>query len=277
MPKETVTRLNDLSHGRGDLFRLDPRIIQVDGGWNVRTFDNPEVLAHVASLKDSIKKIGVQVPITVRYKEGRAILVDGECRLRATLAAIAEGADIATIPAVGEPQGRNEAERLALQTIRNSGLRFTPLENSAIVVRLQDYGWTQERIAETLGFSLGYIGHLLLLASSPESVKTMVADGSVSASLAIETVRAQGDGAAKTLGTALTEAKKAGKNKVTKGSAKKSAKRAGTYRYSQEDAKMMVGAFRDIYAKADPSMRKIRQICRDVLENFDLALEEEAE
>lgn len=74
---------------RTDIYQIDPRNVDVVAGFNVRRkFD-------IEELKEQIKLNGVLNPITViptKLADGteRYRLVDGERRLRATLAAIEE-------------------------------------------------------------------------------------------------------------------------------------------------------------------------------------------
>ena len=84
---------------RTDIYNIDPRNVVVMDGFNVRRdFDLDE-------LKEQIKAKGVLNPISViKFKDEQGNekykLVDGERRLRATLAAIAEGTNIPRIKAL---------------------------------------------------------------------------------------------------------------------------------------------------------------------------------
>jgi hypothetical protein len=64
---------------------IDPRIIAVEDGHNPRDYNIPENRAHLDDLKASIRENGTISPLWVRYDAERraAVLVDGECRLRA--------------------------------------------------------------------------------------------------------------------------------------------------------------------------------------------------
>jgi len=54
--------------------------------------------AHIAFLKDSIREIGVQEPISVELIDGVIYLVDGECRLRALKELWDEGKEVFVLP-----------------------------------------------------------------------------------------------------------------------------------------------------------------------------------
>lgn len=112
---------------RTDIYNIDPRNVVVVDGFNARrNFELDE-------LKEQIKAKGVLNPITVvpfKDDEGneKYRLVDGERRLRATLAAIDEGADIKRIKALFLPRNTNEEDLLIEQMMRNEGKNFTEYE-----------------------------------------------------------------------------------------------------------------------------------------------------
>jgi ParB-like chromosome segregation protein Spo0J len=70
-----------------DQIMFDPRIIVVEDGHNPRDYTIPENRAHLDDLKASIRENGTISPLWIRWDaENRAaVLVDGECRLRANL------------------------------------------------------------------------------------------------------------------------------------------------------------------------------------------------
>ena len=100
---------------RTDIYSVDPRNVVVVENFNVRRdFALDE-------LKEQIKAQGVLNPITVipfKDEDGneKYRLVDGERRLRATLAAIDEGADIKRIKALFLPRNTKEEDLLLDET-----------------------------------------------------------------------------------------------------------------------------------------------------------------
>ena len=178
--------------GRRDLMMIDPRDIKCEDGLNPRDFGAADNSEHVAFLKSSIRRDGVKVPLTVRLKGDEVWLVDGESRLRAVLELVAEGESL-LVPCQAEERHTSESQRVIDLVTRNTGKRFTPLELGHICKRLIDYGWAQQKIAEDLGCSPGYVSHCLSLLTMPEAVKDMVRAGEVSAATALGVIRQDGE------------------------------------------------------------------------------------
>src|SRR6266403_1624499 len=112
--------IKSLAEGRSDIFKVDPRKLHVKPSWNGRDFNDPLNIEHVDMLARSITAIGVKEPLTVVWEDGKAWLVDGECRLRGALRAIEiYQAPLKTIPVKTEERGSNDADRLFSQIIPN--------------------------------------------------------------------------------------------------------------------------------------------------------------
>ena len=126
---KNITRLRDLRLSARDQFMIDPRIIVVEDGHNPRDYNIPENRAHLDDLKASIRENGTISPLWVRYDAERraAVLVDGECRLRANLELIAEGVEIEAVPFIQVPGG-NEPDRLLLAVVANQNKPLSELE-----------------------------------------------------------------------------------------------------------------------------------------------------
>jgi ParB-like chromosome segregation protein Spo0J len=100
---ETDPRLRDLAGPGGtDVLLFEPRAILVDKNHNPRNFDTPEMRKRLKEIKASIAASGVLTPLSIRFDkaENRAVLLDGETRLRACLELQAEGIDIKLIPCI---------------------------------------------------------------------------------------------------------------------------------------------------------------------------------
>lgn len=209
-------RLRDLKSGVRDLIMLDPRIIVVEKGHNPRNYDLPENRAHLDELKASIRENGTQVPLLVRWEAEtkEAILVDGECRLIANLELITEGVAIEAVPTVQVKAG-DEAQRLVLALTANTGKPLSSWEIGAAFQRFIGFGWSEERVAKQLGYTLRYVKEALELSDAPLDVKYLLSEQAVTPSLAIATLRKSGSGASLVLKAAVdaTRAKsKPGRN-----------------------------------------------------------------
>jgi len=126
-----VNRLRDLKDDNGvrDMPMIDPRILVIEDQFNPRDYTLPENRAHLDELKQSIRANGTIKPLLVRWDAATksAIVVDGECRLRANLELIAEGEEILAVPCV-QVAGGNEAERLLTAITANTGKSLSKWE-----------------------------------------------------------------------------------------------------------------------------------------------------
>lgn len=128
-------------------------------------------------LVHSIRELGVLQPIVVReIKEGSYELIMGERRLRAS-----KQAGLKKIPAViRETEDQNMLRDALLENLHRSDLN--PLEEaSAYAQLLEDFGITQEQLAERIGRSRPQITNTLRLLKLPASVQRQVAAGVLSA------------------------------------------------------------------------------------------------
>jgi ParB family chromosome partitioning protein len=200
-----MSSLADLADSRRPAFNFRPQDIQIKPDFNCRDFSLQENIDHVRSITDSIKASGFDPgkPLTV-YKDGDIVyLSDGECRHRAVLLAIAEGAPIETIPCLPEASGTDAATRTLNQVRANSAKRFSLSEEGLNFSRAIAFGKSIEDIAAYVSRSDTHVRNALDFHAAPPEVKTLVADGKVSAKTALATVRSEGADAAT---TTLTEA-----------------------------------------------------------------------
>jgi ParB family chromosome partitioning protein len=129
-----------------------------------------------AELVHSIREFGVLQPIVVRPKGAGYELIMGERRLRAS-----KEAGLSTIPAVvRETADENMLRDALLENLHRANLN--PLEEaSAYKQLLEDFGTTQEQLADRLGRSRPQITNTLRLLRLPLTVQTKVASGVLSA------------------------------------------------------------------------------------------------
>ena len=145
--------------------RLQPR----------RRFDE----ASMKALIDSVKEKGVLQPLLVRRHPESANMyeiVAGERRWRA-----AQAAKLHEIPVVIRELDDREALEVALiENVQRADL--TPLEEADGYKRLmEEFGHTQEALAQALGKSRSHIANMLRLLGLPDEVKEMLEEGLISA------------------------------------------------------------------------------------------------
>ncbi len=181
-----MASLKDLSQGRTDVFKVDPRRLQIKDGWNSRDFDDLANQEHVEALCKSISEVGVREPLKIFMEKDIPYVTNGECRLRAVMLAISRGVNIQTVPCMSEDRLGNEADRLFTQFLSNSGKPFGPIENARLFKRLLDMGWQQNEIAKKTGFSGGRISQLLALLQLPVALQKFITEGKASANFVLQ-------------------------------------------------------------------------------------------
>ena len=138
-----------------------------------RTVFEPEAFSE---LVHSVREFGVLQPIVVRQKGSGYELIMGERRLRAS-----KEAGLTEIPAViRDTADENMLRDALLENLHRSNLN--PLEEaSAYKQMLEDFGSTQEELADRLGRSRPQITNTLRLLRLPLDVQSKVASGVLSA------------------------------------------------------------------------------------------------
>lgn len=216
-PVKKVSPIREITQNRSDLFHVDPRLLQVKPGWNVRDMDHPDNIAHIEGLALSIAEVGVKQPLTV-YAENDAIYIsDGHCRFEATMLAISRGADIKTVPVQMEGRWASEGDRVFSIAVRNSGKTLGQFELAKVFKRLIDFGWSESDIAAKMGMQRQRVLDLLGLQAAPAEITHHVTDGTVSATMAIHVLRSNGGDTAKAteqINAAVATAHAAGKKKA---------------------------------------------------------------
>ncbi len=167
-----------------------------------RTALDPEALAELAA---SIQEHGLLQPLIVtRQGPDRYQLIAGERRWQA-----ARLAGLATVPAIVKEATPQQVLELALvENIQRADLN--PLEEAAAFYQLvQEFGLTQEQVAERVGKSRVAVTNTLRLLRLPAEVKQALADGTVQegharALLALPTPEAQVAALKTVIGKALS-------------------------------------------------------------------------
>jgi ParB family chromosome partitioning protein len=132
--------------------------------------DTLEEMAH------SMKEVGVLQPVVVTTGDSGYVLIAGERRWRA-----AKRAGLSVIPAViRESTGQPTLVEALIENVQRQDL--TPLEEAhAYQQLLENYGMTQEQVAERVGKSRPAVSNTLRLLQLPLEVQEMVDAGDLSA------------------------------------------------------------------------------------------------
>jgi len=132
--------------------------------------------AALEELVSSIKKHGVLQPVVVTEKEdGSYELIAGERRFRAS-----QIAGKTAIPAI--VRGATEQEKLELALIENIQRQdLNPIEEAFSFQRLIDeFGLTQEEVAEQVGKSRSAVANTTRLLGLPDVIQKALVDGKIS-------------------------------------------------------------------------------------------------
>lgn len=164
---------------KSDIFRIDPRNIVVQEGFNSRTD-----FGDIQELAEQIKQQGVLNPITViPYKEEDGTekykLVDGERRYRATMLLINAGVEIPRIPALFQPKALSQEEMLIQQLMRNEGKQFNEYELGIAYNKFKKFGYTNAEIAEKLGVKRWKVDCFLAHLERDEKVQNLMKEGRI--------------------------------------------------------------------------------------------------
>ncbi len=201
---------------RRDYQMIDPRMIDIEPGFNARDYTLPENRAHLDRLKLLIIAAGrVNEAITVRLNRetGRATVIDGECRLRSVLELIAEGvhpfteADMPCFPA--PPGSDDEATRRFASLYANEGKSFSKWELGRGYQALFDLNISIQTIAKKTANSEAFVRECIELANAPDEVKQLLSSQAVSPAEAIRVIRSADVPAAVSTLQATVAAKKA--------------------------------------------------------------------
>jgi ParB family transcriptional regulator, chromosome partitioning protein len=216
--KEKKVTLSSISMGKSDVIKIDPNNLFALTDWNVRD-DTPEYIAHIEQLAASIAEIGVKEPLRGYWKDNKLVVTNGFSRLRAiTIVQEKYNIEIKSVPVILEDKYSSEADITLTMITSNSGRPLTTLEQGKVYKRLMAFGWSEDDIAKKVGTSAQTVIRAMEFQSAPETIKDMVKDGTVSATLAINTIR-EARGNTKKAETILTkaveQAKDEGKDKAT--------------------------------------------------------------
>ncbi len=130
----------------------------------------------LAELAASIRELGVIQPIVVRQEgDGDYVLVAGERRLRA-----ARMAGLSTIPAiVRSPSEQQMLEMALVENVQREDIN--PVDAALAYKRLmEEFGMTQEQVAQRVGKSVPAVSNTLRLLQLPEYIINSLKEGIIS-------------------------------------------------------------------------------------------------
>jgi hypothetical protein len=194
---------------------IDPAMIRIIPGYNVRDAFNPETDPADASLAENMLANGyiADKPIVIRIVDGAAYVIAGHRRLSAanwvnTQHAIANGKrgkrdtrpirGVTVLPEALASNGevRSPVEMSYDLELSNTGKPLSPGERGANILRLRAMGETDETIAKRLGIGTRWVADLAKLGRSDPRLKALVKAGVIPPSTAVNLIRAHGAEAA---------------------------------------------------------------------------------
>lgn len=144
----------------------------------------------IEALAESLRRHGMMQPIVVTLQaDGRYEILAGERRWRASRLA-----GLKKVPILVREGLRGEAERLELALIENVQREdLDPIERAQACRRLiEDYGLSQEQVAERLGYERSTVANLVRLLELPEAIQEAVSRETITAGHARALLRLNG-------------------------------------------------------------------------------------
>lgn len=195
IPETVLEGTNENRQSFLDVSKIKNNSLQPRGYYDVNKLNE---------LKESIKEKGVLQPILVREKDGEYEVVAGERRLRAS-----RELGLKEIPVVIKEIDDKEALVIALiENIQRENL--TAIEEAEAYKNLvDDFGYTQEQVAQSVGKNRSTIANTLRLLSLPDNIKNAISEGILTAGharaiLSLEDIKDQQDLYGRILKTGLS-------------------------------------------------------------------------
>lgn len=191
-----------LGRGLGSLLstRHGQEEAQGDGGRNWARWEDlqpssqqprKDVERGLERLAESLRRHGMMQPILVtRAGDGRFEILAGERRWRA-----AQLAGLKQVPILIRENTANAGERLELALIENIQREdLNPIERAlACRALVQDHGYSQDLVADRLGYQRSTVSNLLRLLDLPEAIQDDVSRETLSAGHARALLQLQGN------------------------------------------------------------------------------------
>lgn len=188
-----MPRLQDIAK-RKDRYQIDPRLLKVQPGFNIRDLDSPDERAKLDELKEQIRGVGVLQSLIVRTVGDDVVIVSGHRRHKVVMELIEEGEQIEGVPIEAEPPGTNDAQRVANIKRYNAGEPHTRQQDAELVRRLKGYQWDDAKIAQVMGWKhTNSVRQALDIAEFSQRLQNHVSAGHISATEARKSVKSVGD------------------------------------------------------------------------------------
>lgn len=184
---------SDIEHTRS--YSMNPDLLVEEEGFNVRDYDDPETIEHINQLAEAYKAGSWVPPLVVKTVDGKPLVRDGHCRLRAIKKARKEGAEIRRVDVI-EYQG-DDVDQITLLLTSNAGKDLKPLERATVYQRLRNHGLTDDEIAERVQHTPQHVRQMLALTSLPSDIKAQVNQGIIAPTYAMELYQKHGKKASK--------------------------------------------------------------------------------
>lgn len=217
----TSKAMKNIGASRGvDVYKVDPNKLRIWEGFNPR-FDTPEYLEHIASIEASIEQDGYYQDqplagfVSKEDDQDVIVIINGHTRARAVQNLIARGHTIETVPVIIKPVGTDmEALTIALKK-SNDGKPLSPIGLAIVVKRLMALGNDEVTTAKKLGITRVYVSDLLLLAQADAQVRDLVITGKITATLAIQELKANPETVTERLMQAVHASEQVGRERTT--------------------------------------------------------------
>ncbi|MFK3818024.1 ParB/RepB/Spo0J family partition protein [Pseudomonas sp. NPDC089407] len=266
----------------GDLWNVDPRVIKIIPGYNVRE-RNEKYFAKVKQITQSIVDIGFKKDsalsvIVIKDEDGgqSIYLKRGHRRLEAALAAIELGKDLQTVPCIVAADDCSEEDMTADLVNSNNGEPLSPYATAVVCKRMTRFNPDDHAtIAKKLGLWPAQVSDYLMMINGPVEISNYVRDEVISFTLAVELLQEHGPKALQVIEQGLARSAAAGgrteklmprfvPGKVIK---KAITKAAPTMKSAIQEIRQDKG-----FSQLSPENQKRLE---DILEQFRLAEEEE--
>lgn len=188
-------------------FKLDPRMLVRDPGFNSRKYDTPANKDHIENLYRAILRGEDLGLFKVFVKNGVALLRDGYCRSYAIEKALDTGLEVppVTVEEISKELEAKGGHEVILTT--NNGKKLEPLERGRTYKVMLDSGhYTIQQIADIEGCSAVAVRNLIKAFELPQEVKVHIEQGHISYTQALNLQKQYRDTLSSEIDTMLSRA-----------------------------------------------------------------------